>query len=123
MSPSPRPLSLSLLVIDSRAITGALPLGSDAVMVAVTVTSLWLGGHRSAGLTLTEIVGGAAATCTVTVDVLAADWLPALSVATNDQVVVPSGKIVPAAPVVGFVMWLTPEPAAPLVKFGSLAVA
>src|SRR5712691_9340608 len=98
VSPSPSPLSGSLLSIDTSLMLDE----SGAVTVAVIGTILWFGGHRMPGFSLTEIAGGVAS-LTVIVLVFVV-WLPALSVATNVHVVVPGGKIVPVGPVVGFVM-------------------
>src|SRR2546422_736090 len=69
-SPPPSPASGSLLVTFSVKVV-APPNALVTVTVAVTGTSLWLGGHRLFGVTLHATVGGA-----LTVWVTALDVLP-----------------------------------------------
>src|SRR5262249_27330168 len=61
-SPSPRPLSGSLLTIETRRTTGLASQVSVATIVTVIGTSLWFGGERRAGDTLTERFGGVVST-------------------------------------------------------------
>src|SRR6266403_4734771 len=56
-SPSPRPLSGSLLVIDSKVTAGFASQPSLVSSVAVIWTSLWFGGQRVSGDSETRDVG------------------------------------------------------------------
>src|SRR5258705_1011367 len=88
--PSPVPLSGSSLTIETSRIDGAGSHVSVATIVAVIVTSLWLGGQRCAGLTL--IVNDGAVVSTTPTDCVSVPALPLASVAVQVTTVVPSGK-------------------------------
>src|SRR4051794_37065031 len=79
VSPSPRPLSASLLVTVLRAD----PAGRDSASVTwtatVTSTSLWFAGFRIFGLAVHVMAGGVLSILTVTM-LLGALMLPAASV-------------------------------------------
>src|SRR5262249_51884361 len=62
LSPSPRPLSGSLLVIDTSRMTGLASQVSVATIVTVIATSLWFEGKSCAGDTLTDRFGGVVST-------------------------------------------------------------
>src|SRR4029077_18061598 len=57
-SPSPRPLSASVLVIEMSRTTGLASQVSVATIVTVIGTSLWFEGESRAGDTLTGRLGG-----------------------------------------------------------------
>src|SRR5687768_218861 len=57
LSPSPSPLSASLLVIEVSAYVAPGQL-SVTTTLASMLASLWFGGHRLVGVTETEISGG-----------------------------------------------------------------
>src|SRR5688500_5060692 len=91
VSPSPRPLSGSLLVT-LRIWQASVPPESqlsDTVVLTVTVTILWLGGQRLDGLAVEDDVG-ACVSLTVMVCWQLAE-LPLESVADQVIVVVPFG--------------------------------
>ncbi len=58
VSPSPRPLSGSLEVMESRVTAGCGSWSSVTVTVATTSTMRWLGGQRAVGERVTVSCGG-----------------------------------------------------------------
>src|SRR5215218_9636125 len=62
VSPSPRPLSASLLVIETTRTVGFGSQTSLTVIDAVICASLWSGGHSVVGATVTVSFGGVVST-------------------------------------------------------------
>src|SRR5262245_50563336 len=98
VSPSPRPLSGSLLVIETSRIVGAASQTSVAVTEAVTVWSLWFGGQSSSGDTET-VSWGAPVSDTVTVVMHWVVSTPSLTAKVTGKVPVPVNWTVGVAPV------------------------
>jgi hypothetical protein len=95
VSPSPRPLSGSLLVtLRMRPVTALT--ASSAWPDTFTETIWWFGGQSTAGDALRLVMTGAVVSRTVTVKLPEA-VLPAASWALAFTVVVPSGKVLPEA--------------------------
>src|SRR5882672_4473859 len=90
-SPSPRPLSGSLLVIDTKVTAGFAPQPSLVSSVAVIWTSLWFGDQRVSGDSMTRKVG-VPVSRTVT-SVVAVAWRPPGSVTVNVNVWVPNDSV------------------------------
>src|SRR5262245_12948972 len=95
VSPSPRPLSGSSLVIEVSTTVGFGSHTSVTTSVAVMSAILWLGGHSASRLSDSAMVGGVVST-TVTLAVHCA-LLVDPSVAVNVTVVAPCGKNVGAS--------------------------
>src|SRR5262245_19886123 len=87
VSPRPRPLSGSLLVIESSFTVGFGSHMSVTVIVAVIGTSLWSGGQSDVGDSLTLSVGGVVST--IVTDCVAALLFCDSSVAVHVTLVVP----------------------------------
>ena len=88
VSPSPVPLTGSLLATDVILQTGAAVQLSEVVAETVTGTILWFGGHRVLGLAVTLVMVGGVVSTTVTVAEQEAD-APLLSVAVRVTPVLP----------------------------------
>ena len=85
--PSPLPLSASLFVTDTSTTAGDGSTLSDTVTPTTTRTILWLAGHSTAGVAVSDSVGGTSSR-SLTV-MRAVPWLPAGSVATTSTSWVP----------------------------------
>lgn len=95
-SPSPVPLTGSLLLTAVILQTGAASQMSDADTATVTGVILWFGGHRTFGLAATAEITGAVVSRTVTLELQELEF-PDPSVALHEIGVDPIGKVEPDA--------------------------
>ena len=92
VSPSPNPLTGSLLLTEVILQTGAPLQASDAETVTATGTILWFGGQSTFGLAVTLMIFGGVVSLTVTTTISDA-VPPLLSFTVSVTVCVPRGKV------------------------------